>query len=463
MWRLFLLWSVLISTVWAEEVNWQEVWNQAENQGQPTELKVSTRGNIRLTLAAKPGAWAELLQHLLLPEFRQQTGIEVSLSLLAPERLYSKQKQSLLGPPYPVDLLTLDAGWVKEWAANGWLLPLESNTQPSHLRLFGVDDKTYAYGFQSFTLSHFYRQDLFEHPAEKAAFEARYGTALELPHTTRDFSRLAEFFRRDAGEELAGERLESDFYGWSSISGVPEMRFAEMSSLLWSQQQDWLKVESAGVTVLSNVSQVAGVIKEYRNWLDFAVPQKATRYRDINRDFIQGKAAMMPFAASAFWYQSTRNMAQPTMRVGYMSSPGGIAVIGGTAMAVSYATPHPDEARMLADFLTGFRAQFSYALVGGMPMSVDVLRSPYFQKPDFKGRFAIFLQVEKELRNWNTKDNISFYASSAMYRMTPLIGDIVPRLRMRQSNIELLLLGLRQKLVQTQLQHGYHPVIWNKP
>ncbi|MDP8994717.1 MAG: extracellular solute-binding protein [Pseudomonadota bacterium] len=60
-----------------------------------------------------------------------------------------------------------------------------------------------------------YRTDLFSHPEEKAAFQERYGYELAPPETYEQFYDVAEFFTREAGETLAGETLENDFYGTS--------------------------------------------------------------------------------------------------------------------------------------------------------------------------------------------------------------------------------------------------------
>ena len=41
-----------------------------------------------------------------------------------------------------------------------------------------------------------YRRDWFEDPAEKVAFQARFGRALEAPKTWQDFEQVAAFFQR---------------------------------------------------------------------------------------------------------------------------------------------------------------------------------------------------------------------------------------------------------------------------
>jgi multiple sugar transport system substrate-binding protein len=59
----------------------------------------------------------------------------------------------------------------------------------------------------------FWRSDLFSHPGEKAAFQKRYGYALNPPATYEQFRDVAEFFTRKKGDQLMGKQLEGDFYG----------------------------------------------------------------------------------------------------------------------------------------------------------------------------------------------------------------------------------------------------------
>jgi len=58
-----------------------------------------------------------------------------------------------------------------------------------------------------------FRSDLFNHPQEKTNFKRKYGYDLVVPKTYNQFYDAAEFFTRTRGEILAGEVLESDFYG----------------------------------------------------------------------------------------------------------------------------------------------------------------------------------------------------------------------------------------------------------
>jgi multiple sugar transport system substrate-binding protein len=58
------------------------------------------------------------------------------------------------------------------------------------------------------------RTDIATNPTEQANFKTVYGYDLPLkPATWQQYRDVAEFFTRNAGEELAGETLDEDFYG----------------------------------------------------------------------------------------------------------------------------------------------------------------------------------------------------------------------------------------------------------
>ena len=58
------------------------------------------------------------------------------------------------------------------------------------------------------------RKDFLTNPDEKAAFEEEYSYPLALPETMDQMHDIAEFFTRDAGENLAGETLSEPMYGF---------------------------------------------------------------------------------------------------------------------------------------------------------------------------------------------------------------------------------------------------------
>jgi multiple sugar transport system substrate-binding protein len=73
--------------------------------------------------------------------------------------------------------------------------------------------KTYGLLDWNYNVVYWARADVLDHPDEKAAFKKRYGYDLAPAKTLQQMRDIAEFFTRKKGERLAGQPLESDFYG----------------------------------------------------------------------------------------------------------------------------------------------------------------------------------------------------------------------------------------------------------
>ena len=103
------------------------------------------------------------------------------------------------------------------------------------------------YGFPQFpdTYVTMYREDVFCHEGEMAAFREKYGT--NLPCSYEDWQdtdwtkwgQIGEFFQRSAGEMLAGETLDNDFYGIAYQAGKGyDFSSMQINAFVWQQGGD---------------------------------------------------------------------------------------------------------------------------------------------------------------------------------------------------------------------------------
>lgn len=77
-----------------------------------------------ITLVAEKGFWTDYLTQEMLPKFTEKTGVKVNVISTELESMFELQTQALLMGEGKYDLLTMEAGWAKEWAANGYTVPL---------------------------------------------------------------------------------------------------------------------------------------------------------------------------------------------------------------------------------------------------------------------------------------------------------------------------------------------------
>jgi multiple sugar transport system substrate-binding protein len=140
-----------------------------------------------ITLVAEKGFWTEHLEKVLLPRFTQQTSIKVKVVAMPLVDMYQLQTQSLISGNSHYDLLAIEAGWAKEWAANGYTVPLLELAKkydnhgeqgmrdllesyyPSLLQILAYQGQFHSIPYNNYVMGHHDRLDLFENPKEKKA------------------------------------------------------------------------------------------------------------------------------------------------------------------------------------------------------------------------------------------------------------------------------------------------------
>src|ERR687898_2859357 len=165
----------------------------------------------------------------LVPQFEEETGINVDYQLLNHFEVINRGQADLLSGRGEYDALMvhspqmgllLDAGVLRpmdDMMANPELtspdLDLDDVIQPSWDTVAKYQGETYGFLTWAYNTVYWARGDLLSHPEEQAAFKAKYGYDLAPAQTLQQMRDIAEFFTRPKGEKLAGQTLDSDFYG----------------------------------------------------------------------------------------------------------------------------------------------------------------------------------------------------------------------------------------------------------
>jgi multiple sugar transport system substrate-binding protein len=165
----------------------------------------------------------------LVPEFVKETGIQVDYQLLNHFEVISKGQADMLSGRGAYDGvmvhspqlgLLLQADVVRpidDLLANKTIsnpeLDLKDLIQPAWDSVAKFKGKTYGLLDWNYNVVYWARGDALNHPDEKAAFRKRYGYDLAPAKTLQQMRDIAEFFTRKKGGRLAGQPLESDFYG----------------------------------------------------------------------------------------------------------------------------------------------------------------------------------------------------------------------------------------------------------
>ena len=210
-----------------------------------------------------------------------------------------------------------------------------------------------AYGFM-------YRKDLFEDPAEQAAFKEKYGKDLAPPQTYQDARDIAEFFTRP----------DQGLYGWGQMGGRDyDFATTASNSYLWSFGGELYNPETFEVKgYLDSPASVDGV-QAYVDMFKFGPPGSGNwGWDEVNAAFQQGSLAM-----AMQWYYFNGSNADPSVnpfadRTGFGNLPGAVGRDG------------------------KFRRQFS---VGGQGMGINI----YSKKiPELTAFMEWYFQAEQQKR-----------------------------------------------------------------
>jgi multiple sugar transport system substrate-binding protein len=162
------------------------------------------------------------------------------------------------------------------------------------------------YGFPQMpdVLITYYRKDVLCHADEQAAFQAKYGKKLPCtPEEMNDvdwdtWGQFGEFFRRKAGDTLAGETLTDDFFGVTYQAGKAyDMSVMQINGFIWQMGADiWdeTKAPEAQAEGVVNSEAAVKAFEKYLSILEYAPPVAKTGTMDVFKTdelFREGKVA----------------------------------------------------------------------------------------------------------------------------------------------------------------------------
>lgn len=186
----------------------------------------SSTTSIRVLVEA--GGHAELQP--VADAFEKESGIEVTFVELPYDGLYDRLSSEFSSGKPTADVAAMDAIWLKAFAPGVEPLddlftqPVKDDLFPSLVREAQVDG--HFVGMPVWTNAEilYYRKDLFDDKANKAAFKKKYGYDLVPPTTWSQFADVAQFFTRDGmyGTDVKGA-VETEFLATLMQAGAEDM------------------------------------------------------------------------------------------------------------------------------------------------------------------------------------------------------------------------------------------------
>jgi len=311
------------------------------------------------------------------------------------------------------DMVIGDSQWLGTGATSGQYVDLTNfmnsnnlvkSVTPATLKFYGEypmnSGKYWAYPTEGDACGFAYRTDLFNAPAEKAAFQKKYGYALAAPKTWKQFRDVAEFFTRpDKGIWGAAVYTQKDYDALTM--GV--------ETALFSWGVDWQDKNNNVLGVVNSKKAIEALQFYHDLYQKFSPPGLSNAFfNETNDAFISGKAAMA-MNYFAFLPSLLNKGTNPNYynKVGYFVNPAGpygdrYAALGGQGVSViSYVDA--DRQKAALDFIKWFaqdKTQQRWAELGGYSCNIKTLKSDAFMKGQpYNPAFAETMTFVKDF--WN--------------------------------------------------------------
>ena len=305
-------------------------------------------GADELTVVVEGGGLAELQP--IADAYKEETGTKVTLVELPYDGLYDRISSELSSGQVSFDVAALDAIWLSAFADG--VTPLDdlftddvkSDLFPGLVSEARVDGS--FVGMPVWTNSEilFYRTDLFEDPAEQAAFQEKYGYELAPPTDWEQYRDVAEFFTRDTDGDGT-----VDLYG-TDVKGAVETEWLAAVSQA-GEEHMVLDAESGEVTIAD--AEHLEALDYYTSLLPYA-PTGASQldWAGAQNLFYQGNLAMMRFWGHAYRATPEDSVVKDSIGVAPMiAGPAGIGgVPGAWYLSVPTASKKQDAAKEFIQF-----------------------------------------------------------------------------------------------------------------
>jgi multiple sugar transport system substrate-binding protein len=264
-----------------------------------------------------------IMQDLANERYKAPSGNKVKLEadFIPWPNYYERLAASLTSGEQKYQMAVSDSQWLGAFVEGGYYMKINDfiDADPELQKIFAdlhpnlvaaystyphKSDNYYGFPQMPDVLIVYYRTDVFCDEGEQAAFKEKYGYKLpctpeEMDNTDWDMVRdYGEFFRRSAGDQLAGEALSDDFYGIAYQAGKAyDFNIMQVNAFIWQHGADiWdeTKAPEGQAEGVVNSDTAVQALEHYLSLLQYMPPVVETGTMDIfkvDELFREGKVA----------------------------------------------------------------------------------------------------------------------------------------------------------------------------
>jgi len=341
-------------------------------------------------------------------EFTKETGVSVKVEQIPLSSYQDKVFLEFGSSHTKFDMVVGDSQWIGRGATRGLYLEL-TDWLPTVIDLSSVHPRAarylceypegsgrwYAAPCETDAVGLAYRKDWFEDPAEKEAFQKRFGRELAVPKTWEEFRDVATFFQRP----------DQKRYGCVLPTGrAYDALTMGVQNLLWAFGGKWHADDSRHVVGYLDTPQSAQAVDFFRDLVKLGPHGSANLdYGEVLEDFTNGSTAMLLnyFAFFPGIYEKFGD------EVGFAVVPGEkgkrVASLGGQGFSISTKIPREKQElckRFLAWFLRRETQEQWITKPAGFTADAAILHSQEFRsKTPYNGPLADSIDTMQDF--WN--------------------------------------------------------------
>ncbi|MFO1070906.1 MAG: sugar ABC transporter substrate-binding protein [Geminicoccaceae bacterium] len=346
-----------------------------------------------ITATAEAGLQALLQIQYSAPEWEKLTGIKVNTVELPFEELYPKTILEHQAGTGAYDALLISPPWLPDLVQQGVVVPLDDwvkkygadaefdDINPAFRDWQTYQGKVYGLVQDGDVLVTYYRKDLFEDPANKEAFKAKYGYDLGPPKDYTQFGDIACFLTEKYQPDLYGAGVINTGYTFFFFSE----RFRNLGGRFFDPETMKATVNSeAGVKALTQmVEQNACMTPGVETWgfienfsaLSAGQIAMTISWPPVGR-WAQG--VNVDDAALSWVPKST-----VVDKIGYSVNPGGHSELAsGFIMGVSADSKHQEAAYLYAQWMNS-KAQSLQNVMRPVGLR-DPFRTSHYNSPEYQ-------------------------------------------------------------------------------
>lgn len=297
-----------------------------------------------------------------LSEFEAETGIKVNVESVNYSSMHEKILTQMLSTTNAYDVIVVDCYWVGEFAAAGWMEPLDqyitdnnfdtSVYVPSMMEMVGqVDGTTYMLPFYNYMLSLIYRTDVW----------AEYN--LEIPDTMEEYVEACKQITAQSGGTMAGAVMQ----------GLrPDPIAMEWCNYLFSCGGDFYDENG---NVIINSPEAVKALELYVDNMQNAAPAGAPGFGfdEAFNVIAQGNAASY---VTYNWMLPRLENEEESSVAGLCDitpMPGGISLNAGWGWAIPHNAADKETSWKFLQWVESFETAKARAMAGGSPTRSDVM------------------------------------------------------------------------------------------